>query len=67
MRHRTALSLIFVVAAIIWYALMEYLRHRSWKQHRNNPPTPSTQGLSFLGSFGGFVLMLIALLIRLFG
>ena len=51
------------VTAVGWYFFFEWLRHRSYKKHIHTGFAPSTQRLLNLGIFGGFLLMLAAVVL----
>ena len=57
----------FVVAAVVWVVVLEYLRYRSWKTHKGSGFVPGTQHLAIAASVGGAVLLIAALLILVFG
>ncbi|MBI3875934.1 MAG: hypothetical protein HY300_08255 [Verrucomicrobia bacterium] len=60
-----ALALAFT--GIAWWIFFAWLRHRSFQKHIGAGPSPGTQHLVLIGSFGalalgiaGFVLILLA-------
>ena len=59
------ISPVLAVTAIGWYVFFEWLRHRSYKKHIHTGFAPGTQHLLNLGIFGGFLLMLAAVVLAL--
>jgi hypothetical protein len=63
MTTKSIVSLSLVAAAIGWYFLVEWLRHRSYKKTIDTGFAPSTQYLALLGALGTLALMTAALVV----
>jgi hypothetical protein len=59
------ISPVLAITAVGWYVFFEWLRHRSYKKHIHTGFAPGTQHLLNPGIFGGFLLMLAAVLVAL--
>ena|SRR5579871_2814272 len=53
---------VLLITGAGWNLWMEELRHRSWLRHRDNGFAPGTQHLVLLGTFGGLLCSLAAVI-----
>lgn len=66
MKNKGILPLCIVLAGVAWWMLMEWLRHRSWKRHKDSGFAPGTQHLAMLAAAGVLLCSIIAVLVFIF-
>jgi hypothetical protein len=65
-KNRVAIPFCVMLAGFLWWALMGWLRHRSWTKHRHSGFAPGTQHLVMLATVGVLLCSTAAVLIIIF-